>query len=75
MGQLSALHTAIADAINDFKFGVAAKDTSPPNLTPEQLTIRNLTIIDLAKNIAGSILFDDGEDEQRFLQPALSRRT
>ena len=75
MAQLSAVHSAIADCINDFKFNTLPNNMSPPMQAPEQLVVRNLAIIDLTNKIADTLrVEDDLADKDAFLKLALSKR-
>lgn len=73
--QLSCTAVAVADAIHDFRFKTVPYDTSPPNLTQEQQTIRNLAIIDLTNAVAEALLIEgDLLDKDAFLSRSLTRR-
>jgi hypothetical protein len=68
---LSADKIQLADIINDFRYNTKPTDMSPPNMKQEQLTIRNLAIIDLTNKIASEMA---PEDREKFLERALARR-
>ena len=66
----------IADVINKFKFDLS--DLSPPNMTQEQMTARNLAIIDLTGKLADVIVGPTSHSPQErdaFMTVALRRRT
>lgn len=63
----------VANAINKFKYNKEV--TSPPHQTPEQKTIRDLTIIDMTNCIADQIAQQESSfDREAFLTKALRSR-
>lgn len=65
----------IADTINAFKFD--RTDLSPPNMTQDQMTARNLAIIDLTNKLADVIVGPAShmpQERDAFMTLALRRR-